>query len=81
MLLPNQPSWQISPDKIVQSQFISTRKAKIFKISIYLTYSKKVNQLVITRKPKMCNFVEYKDYKIVYKRYASLYFITIVDKD
>ena len=41
----------------------------------------KVNQLVITRKPKMCNFVEYKDYKIVYKRYASLYFITIVDKD
>lgn len=28
----------------------------------------------------MCNFVDYKDYKIVYKRYASLYFITIVDK-
>jgi len=41
----------------------------------------KVNQLVITRNPKMCNFLEYKDYKIVYKRYASLYFITIVDKD
>ena len=35
---------------------------------------------MITRKPKMCNFVDYKDYKIVYKRYASLYFITIVDK-
>lgn len=29
----------------------------------------------------MCNFLDYKDYKIVYKRYASLYFITIVDKD
>ncbi len=41
----------------------------------------KVNQLVITRNPKMCNFLDYKDYKIVYKRYASLYFITIVDKD
>ena len=37
--------------------------------------------LVLTRKPKMCNFIDYKDYKIVYKRYASLYFITIVDKD
>jgi AP-1 complex subunit sigma 1/2 len=41
----------------------------------------KVNQLVITRNPKMCNFLEYKEYKIVYKRFASLYFITIVDKD
>jgi AP-1 complex subunit sigma 1/2 len=29
----------------------------------------------------MCNFLDYKEYKIVYKRYASLYFITIVDKD
>lgn len=41
----------------------------------------KVNQLVITRHPKACNFLDYKEYKIVYKRYASLYFITIVDKD
>ena len=44
-------------------------------------YLKEVNMLVLTRKPKMCNFIDYKDYKIVYKRYASLYFITIVDKD
>ena len=29
----------------------------------------------------MCNFLDYKEYKIVYKRYASLYFITIVDRD
>ncbi len=29
----------------------------------------------------MCNFLDYNDYKIVYKRYASLYFVTIVDKD
>lgn len=28
----------------------------------------------------MCNFIDYKEYKIVYKRYASLYFIAIVDK-
>jgi AP-1 complex subunit sigma 1/2 len=47
----------------------------------YSAFNCQVNQLVITRKPKACNFVEYKDYKIVYKRYASLYFITIVDKD
>ena len=29
----------------------------------------------------MCNFLDYKEWKIVYKRFASLYFITIVDKD
>ena len=37
--------------------------------------------MVITRNPKMCNFLDYKEWKIVYKRFASLYFITIVDKD
>jgi AP-1 complex subunit sigma 1/2 len=37
--------------------------------------------MVITRGPKMCNFLDYKEFKIVYKRFASLYFITIVDKD
>ena len=37
--------------------------------------------MVITRNPKMCNFLDYKEYKIVYKRFASLYFITIVDKE
>ena len=29
----------------------------------------------------MCNFVAYNEYKIVYKRYAALYFIAIVDKN
>ena len=45
------------------------------------TVLSKVNQMVITRGPKMCNFLDYKEFKIVYKRFASLYFITIVDKD
>ena len=29
----------------------------------------------------MCNFLDFNEYKIVFKRYASLYFITIVDKE
>ncbi|CEF68839.1 AP-1sigma [Strongyloides ratti] len=29
---------------------------------------------ILARKPKMCAFLEYKHLKIVYKRYASLYF-------
>jgi len=28
----------------------------------------------------MCNFLEWKDQKVVYKRYASLFFVACVDK-
>jgi AP-1 complex subunit sigma 1/2 len=44
-------------------------------------YIKEINNIVLTRNPKDCNFLEWNDYKVVYKRYASLYFITIVDKE
>ena len=30
---------------------------------------------------RMCNFLEYKDTKIVYRRYASLFFIAGCDSD
>jgi hypothetical protein len=30
---------------------------------------------------KLCNFIEWKDGKVIYKRYASLYFVCMVDKD
>uniref|UniRef100_A0A0B6ZUI8 AP complex mu/sigma subunit domain-containing protein n=1 Tax=Arion vulgaris TaxID=1028688 RepID=A0A0B6ZUI8_9EUPU len=35
--------------------------------------------LVLARKPKMCSFLEWKDLKVVYKRYASLYFCCAVE--
>ncbi|XP_062306840.1 AP-1 complex subunit sigma-2-like isoform X2 [Osmerus eperlanus] len=39
-------------------------------------------QTVLSRKPKMCSFLEWRDLKIVYKRYASLYFCCgIEDQD
>lgn len=37
--------------------------------------------LVLTRGAKMCNVVDWRDCKIVYKRYASLYFVACVDHD
>ncbi|XP_059172721.1 AP-1 complex subunit sigma-2-like isoform X1 [Physella acuta] len=37
--------------------------------------------LVLARKPKMCSFLEWKDLKIVYKRYASLYFCCAIEND
>jgi len=36
---------------------------------------------VLARKPKMCSFLEWRDHKIVYKRYASLYFCAAVEQD
>ncbi|XP_067944716.1 AP-1 complex subunit sigma-2-like [Watersipora subatra] len=36
---------------------------------------------VLARKPKMCSFLEWRDHKIVYKRYASLYFCAAIEQD
>ncbi|XP_044058348.1 AP-1 complex subunit sigma-3a isoform X2 [Siniperca chuatsi] len=38
--------------------------------------------LVLARPPRSCNFVQWRDLKIVYKRYASLYFCAgLEDRD
>ena len=42
---------------------------------------REVSSLVLNRAPKMCNFLEYKDQKLVYKRYASLFFVMGIGKD
>ncbi|KAK8804941.1 hypothetical protein WA171_006906 [Blastocystis sp. BT1] len=39
-----------------------------------------VNQ-VLSRPARYCNYIEQKDSKIVFKRFASLYFIISIDKD
>ncbi len=39
-----------------------------------LKITKDVTQLVLARRTRMCNFLEYKDSKVVYRRYASLFF-------
>ncbi|XP_055679644.1 AP-1 complex subunit sigma-2 isoform X2 [Lutzomyia longipalpis] len=36
---------------------------------------------ILARKPKMCSFLEWKDCKIVYKRYASLYFCCAIEQN
>ena len=42
---------------------------------------REVSSLVLSRAPKMCNFLEYKDQKLVYKRYASLFFVMGIGKE
>ncbi|KAF6772656.1 hypothetical protein AHF37_08493 [Paragonimus kellicotti] len=42
-------------------------------------YMREIISLIFARKPKMCSFVEWQDMKIVYRRYASLYFACAID--
>ena len=44
-------------------------------------YIKEMSVMVIGRGSKMINVIEWKQYKIIYKRYASLYFICLSDKE
>ncbi|CEP61705.1 Aps1p LALA0_S03e08988g [Lachancea lanzarotensis] len=46
--------------------FTATEKNKI---------CRELSTTVLARKLKMCNIVEYQDHKVVYRRYASLYFV------
>merc|ERR1711937_349167 len=41
---------------------------------------REVSNMVLSRPQKLCNFLEWRDKKIVYKRYASLYFVACVDR-
>merc|ERR1711870_206644 len=41
---------------------------------------KEVSSMILSRPPKVCNFIEWRDYKVVYKRYASLFFISCVEQ-
>ncbi len=43
--------------------------------------TREVAALVLNRAPKMCNFLEWKERKLVYKRYASLFFVAAVSKE
>lgn len=42
---------------------------------------REMTTLILGRKSRMCNFVEWKEHKIVYKRYASLYFVCAVEAE
>ncbi|QPG75803.1 hypothetical protein FOA43_003165 [Brettanomyces nanus] len=66
-----------------------SRQGKVRLCKWYIPLSQKEKQLVIKeltaiiplRKPKMCNVIEYKDSKLVYKRYASLFFVASIDTE
>ena len=75
----------------VQINFLMlvSRQGKVRLTKWYGTYpakdkariTREVTALVLNRGPKMCNIIEYKEAKIIYKRYASLFFIACINKD
>uniref|UniRef100_A0A8C6URJ5 AP complex subunit sigma n=1 Tax=Neogobius melanostomus TaxID=47308 RepID=A0A8C6URJ5_9GOBI len=50
------------------------------KLRLQKWYMATLMQIVLARKPKMCSFLEWRDLKIVYKRYASLYFCCAIEE-
>jgi AP-1 complex subunit sigma 1/2 len=74
---------------ILQIRFVLllSRQGKVRLAKWYTTLSQKdrakiikeVTPVVLSRAPKLCNFVDWRDAKIVYRRYASLYFVAGVD--
>ncbi|ODV69655.1 Adaptor protein complex sigma subunit [Hyphopichia burtonii NRRL Y-1933] len=71
----------------VQFLFLLSRQGKVRLSKWYQTIPQKekskmmreLTTLILSRRAKMCNVLEYKDMKIVYRRYASLFFITGID--
>merc|ERR1712037_900100 len=68
--------------------FLFSRQGKLRLAKWFNSYHEKdkkrltrdVISLVLARGPKMCSFIEYKDdLKIVYKRYASLFFCCAIE--
>ncbi|ERN04350.1 hypothetical protein AMTR_s00147p00042930 [Amborella trichopoda] len=42
---------------------------------------RELSGVILMRGPKLCNFVEWRGFKVIYKRYASLYFCMCIDAD
>ena len=74
--------------KMIQFVLLFSRQGKL-RLQKYYTSQPECNKKklareliskILSRKPKMSSFLEWKDLKIVYKRYASLYFCCAVEQ-
>ncbi|ODV80018.1 Adaptor protein complex sigma subunit [Suhomyces tanzawaensis NRRL Y-17324] len=71
----------------VQFLFLLSRQGKVRLSKWYQALSQKekskrtreLTTLILARRAKMCNVLEYKEMKVVYRRYASLFFIVGVE--
>jgi AP-1 complex subunit sigma 1/2 len=71
----------------VRFVLLLSRQGKVRLAKWYTTCTQKerakvirdVTPMVLPRALKLCNFLDYQDIKVVYKRYASLYFVMGID--
>ncbi|KAF9571345.1 AP-1 adaptor complex sigma subunit Aps1 [Mortierella alpina] len=82
-------NFMLGPEPSINFVLLVSRQGKTRLAKWFTTMSPKektkivkdVTQLVLSRRTKMCNFLEYKDTKVIYRRYASLFFITGIDPE
>ncbi|WOL12165.1 AP-1 complex subunit sigma-1-like [Canna indica] len=68
---------------------LNCRQGKVRLTKWYSTYSQKertkaireLSGVILSRGPELCNFVDWRGRKVVYKRYASIYFCMCIDVD
>ncbi|KAG5074160.1 hypothetical protein JHK84_055391 [Glycine max] len=74
---------------LINFVLLISRQGKVRLTKWYSPYSQKerskvireLSGMILSRAPKQCNFVEWRGHKVVYKRYASLYFCMCIDQD
>ncbi|KAI3409348.1 AP complex subunit sigma [Psidium guajava] len=74
---------------MIQFVLLISRQGKVRLTKWYSAYPQKerskvireISGEVLSRGPKLCNFVEWRGLKVVYRRYASLYFCMCIDQD
>ncbi|KAL8132018.1 hypothetical protein AgCh_007777 [Apium graveolens] len=79
----------IPSSKMIHFVLLISRQGKVRLTKWYSPYSQKerskvireLSSLILTRAPRLCNFVEWRGFKVVYKRYASLYFCMCINQD
>ncbi|GAQ90191.1 Clathrin adaptor complex small subunit [Klebsormidium nitens] len=72
---------------MIQFVLLISRQGKVRLTKWYSPYTQKerakaireISSSVLSRGAKLCNIVEWKDKRVVYKRYASLYFCMCID--
>eukprot|EP01096_Ripella_sp_DP13-Kostka_P012545 TRINITY_DN528_c0_g1_i1.p2 TRINITY_DN528_c0_g1~~TRINITY_DN528_c0_g1_i1.p2 ORF type:complete len:176 (-),score=81.99 TRINITY_DN528_c0_g1_i1:18-488(-) len=74
---------------MIQFILLMNRQGKVRLSKFYTPFSQKerkqavreATNRIIGRPDRLCNFLDWRDYMLVYKRYASLYFVFCVDKE
>ncbi|TKY57078.1 AP-1 complex subunit sigma-2 [Spatholobus suberectus] len=74
---------------LIHFVLLISRQGKVRLTKWYSPYSQKerskvireLSGVIVSRAPKLCNFVEWRGFKVVYKRYASLYFCICNDQE